>query len=80
MDQAEFNKLHTGCVGALEDYVSSAELTAVMLAGCTPEPMPLEGRLRLLVQERAEETAHAVYIDLKRLLHEAARLGYHYSS
>ena len=78
MDQKEFNELHTSCLTALEDYVTSAELTATMLANCTPEPLPLENRLSLMVQERAEEHAHSIYLDIKRTLHEAARRGFHY--
>ena len=78
VDQTEFNELHTNCVTALQDYVALAELTASMLTRCTPEPLPLSDRLSLLVQERAEEQAHSIYLDLKRVLHDAARLGYHY--
>jgi hypothetical protein len=80
MDQIQFDELHTSYVTALRDYVVSAELTATMLAGCTPEPMPLLGRLRLLVQERAENDAHSAYLDLKRILNSAALLGYHCSN
>ncbi|GAC1681184.1 MAG: hypothetical protein PVS2B2_19810 [Candidatus Acidiferrum sp.] len=80
MDQREFDELHTSCVSALADYVTSAELTATMLARCTPEPLPLEDRLNLMVQEIAEAQVHSVYLDLKRILHDAARLGYHFSN
>jgi hypothetical protein len=80
MNQTEFNELHANCVTAFEDYATSAELTATMLAHCTPEPMPLTDRLDLLLQECAENDAHSVYLDLKRVLHEAARLGYYSSS
>lgn len=76
MNQTEFNELHANYVTAFEDYTTSAELTAAMLAHCTPEPMPLTDRLDLLLQECAENYAHSVYLDLKRVLHEAARLGY----
>jgi hypothetical protein len=80
MDQVQFDELHTSYVAALQDYVVSAELTATMLAGCTPEPMPLLGRLKLVVQERAENDAHCAYLDLKRMLHSAALMGYHCSN
>ena len=79
VDQREFNELHTSCVSALDAYVTSAEQTAAMLEKCTPEPLPLEDRLSLVVQERTEEHAHSIYLDIKRILHDAARLGYHYS-
>jgi hypothetical protein len=80
MNQAQFNDLHSSYVTAFEDYAVSAELTATMLAQCTPGPMPFTDRLNLLVQERAENNAHCVYLDLKRILHDAARLGYHCSN
>jgi hypothetical protein len=80
MNQTEFTELHTSYVTAFEDYITSAELSAAMLAHCTPEPMPLTDRLNLLLQERAENDAHCVYLDLKRILHDAARLGYHSSN
>lgn len=79
MDQTTFNDLHTSCLTALQDYMTSAHLTATMLAHCTPEPMPLTDRLSLMVQEVAEEDAHSIYRNLKRIIHEAAKLGFHYS-
>jgi hypothetical protein len=79
MNQTEFNELHTNCVTALQDYVTSAELTATMLGHCTPDPLPLADRLSLMFQESAEERSRFIYMDVKRILHDAARLGYHYS-
>lgn len=76
MDQAEFNELHASCVTALRIYVTEAETTSAMLAHCTAEPLPLAERLRVAVQETAENTAHLVYLAAKRLLQDAARLGY----
>lgn len=76
MDQNEFNELHTSCVVAFKDYVDQAELTASLLAKCTAEPMPLRERLKIAFQERVENMAHSLYLSTKRLLHEAARLGY----
>jgi hypothetical protein len=80
MDQTQFDELHTSYVTAFQDYIVSAQVTAGMLADCTPDPMPLLGRLKLMVQERAENEAHSVYLDLKRILHSAALLGYHCSN
>jgi hypothetical protein len=76
VNQTEFSSLHRNCIVALRDYVTAAEVTATMLSECTPGPMPLAGRLNILLQERAEDRAHSIYLDLKRLLHDAARLGY----
>jgi hypothetical protein len=80
VDQAEFNELHTSCVTALAVYVVEAEKTAEMLAKCTPEPLPLVERVKVTVQETAENSAHLLYLAAKRLLHDAARLGYAFSS
>jgi hypothetical protein len=80
MNQSEFNNLHEKYVVAFKSYVALAELSATTLALCTPEPMPLTDRLNLLLQECAENDAHNIYLDLKSVLHDAARLGYHSSN
>jgi hypothetical protein len=80
MNQTEFNELHSRYVAAFKDYVTLAELSATILALCTPEPMPLTDRLNLILQECAENDAHSNYLGLKRVLHDAARLGYHCSN
>jgi hypothetical protein len=76
VDQTEFNQLHSSCVRAFRTYALEAETTATMLANCTADPMPLPERLKIALQEKIENTAHAVYLGAKLLLHEAARLGY----
>jgi hypothetical protein len=76
VDQTEFNELHASCVTALDAYVAEAEKTSGMLARCTPEPLPLVERVKVTVQEAAELSAHSIYLGAKRLLHDAARLGY----
>jgi hypothetical protein len=76
VDQKEFNELHASCVNAFEKYATEADITSTMLASCTAEPMPLAERLKIVVQESIENTAHAVYLSSKLLLHEAARLGF----
>ncbi len=80
MDQKEFNELHASCVSAFKNYAAEAEITATMLATCTAEPMPVPKRLKVALQERVENTAHSVYLAAKLLLHEAARLGYAFTS
>lgn len=79
MDEAEFAKLHASCVTAFKEYIVEAEKTAVMLADCTPGPLPFAKRLRMMFQENAERTTYSLYLDTKRLLHNAARLGYAFS-
>jgi hypothetical protein len=79
LDQIEFNDLHSNCVTALAAYVTEAEKTAEMLAKCTPEPLPIVERVKVTVQETAENSAHLLYLAAKLLLHDAARLGYAFS-
>ena len=79
MNEAEFAKLHASCVTAFKGYVVEAEKTSVLLASCTPGPLPFAKRLRVMFQENAEYTTYSFYLDTKRLLHDAARLGYAFS-
>jgi hypothetical protein len=79
VDQTEFNELHASCVAAFKVYVAEAEKTSTMLANCTAKPLPLTQRFRVMFQERAENTARLIYLGTKRLLHNAARLGYAFS-
>jgi hypothetical protein len=76
VNQAEFDELHASCVTAFKTYAAEAEKTSTMLANCTAEPLPLTQRFKVMFQERAENTAHSVYLAMKHLLHDAARLGY----
>lgn len=79
MDQTGFNELHASCVTALDGYIAEAERTTAMLAKCTPDPLPIVERVKVTVQEAAENSAHLLYLAAKRLLHDAARLGYAFS-
>jgi hypothetical protein len=80
MEQKAFKELHSRCVAAFRGYAAEAEKTATMLATCTAGPMPLLARLGIAVQEKMEITAHSLYLTEKRLLHEAARLGYAFTN
>ena len=79
MNETEFAKLHASCVTAFQGYVAEAEKTSVLLANCTAEPLPFTTRLRLAFQENAEHTTYSLYLGTKRLLYNAARLGYAFS-
>lgn len=79
MNETEFAELHSSCVTAFKSYVVEAEKTSVLLASCTAGPLPLTKRLRVMFQENAEFTTYSLYLDTKRLLHDAARLGYAFS-
>ena len=79
MNETEFATLHASCVTAFQDYVAEAEKTSALLATCTSEPLPFITRLKVALQENTEYTTYTLYLDSKRLLHDAARLGYAFS-
>ena len=79
MNEVEFAKLHASCVDAFQGYVAEAEKTSVLLANCTPGPLPFTERLRVMFQENAEHRTYLLYLNAKRLLHDVARLGYAFS-
>jgi hypothetical protein len=79
VNETEFAKLHASCVTAFESYIVEAEKTSVLLATCTAGPLPFAKRLMVMLQENAEYKTYSFYVDTKRLLHDAARLGYAFS-
>jgi hypothetical protein len=76
VNETEFAKLHASCVTAFNVYIVEAEKTSVLLANCTAGPLPFTERLRVALQENAEHSTYSLYLHTKRLLHNAARLGY----
>ncbi len=76
MDHIKFVALHAACVSAMRTYFLEAEKASVLLAGCAPDPLPFGKRMSLIKQEIVEKDAHDIYLGMKRLLHDAARLGY----
>jgi hypothetical protein len=76
LNETEFAELHASCVTAFKVYIVEAEKTSALLATCTAEPLPFAKRLRVMFQENVEFTTYSLYLDTKRVLHDAARLGY----
>jgi len=76
MERTEFMELHASCVTALATYFVEAEKTTQMLAECTAEPLTLAERFTLMSQGIAEHDAHLIYLGIKSVLYNAARLGY----
>jgi hypothetical protein len=76
MDNAEFNEMHANCIIAMRGYFVEAEKTTDLLAKCTVEPLPFAARFDLLSQEIREHEAQTKYTTAKRLLYNAARVGY----
>ena len=76
MDIKQFTELHKSSVKLMQSYFAEAEKTSGMLSSCSPEPLSFFKRFAILRQEIAENSAQQLYIVAKRLLHDAARLGY----
>lgn len=76
MNDQEFRTLKAQCAKAMETYFAEAEKTSRMFGNCTPDPLPFEQRFALLTQEIIEKNAGLRYLQTKRLLHNAALLGY----
>jgi hypothetical protein len=79
VNETEFANLHASCVTFFQAYIAEAEKTSALLANCTAGPLPFIQRVKLALQENAEYTTYTLYLDTKRLLHDAARLGYAFS-
>ena len=76
VDIKQFTELHKCSVKLMRSYFAEAEKTSGMLSSCSPEPLSFFKRFAILRQEIAEKDAHHLYLVAKRLLHDAARLGY----
>jgi hypothetical protein len=76
MNRSEFMEMHENCVTAMRAYFAQAEKMSAMLAECSADPMTFRERFRLMSQGIVENDAHSTYLGSKRLLFNAARLGY----
>jgi hypothetical protein len=74
MNAKEFTSLHTRWLKVRQGYLMETEKTSVMLAGCSPKPLPFVKRFSILRQEVIENKAHESYMAAKGLLHRAALL------
>jgi hypothetical protein len=79
VNHTEFMELHAASIALMRSYFAEVEKSSTMLAECTAEPLPLKKRLALTSQGIVEREAHLRYLDAKRLLLNAARLGYRFS-
>lgn len=76
MDPQRFKELHARCWEALRHYVREAERTCEFLGQCLPEPSSVQVRSELMDQRVRENNAHGSYLEIRRQLFEAARIGY----
>jgi hypothetical protein len=76
MDPKEFRELHAQCRGALKHYVHEAERMCELFGQCLPEPSPLQTLSEILEQRVRENNALASYLEIRRQLFKAIRMGY----
>jgi hypothetical protein len=76
MDPKQFEALHARCCEALKYYVHEAERMCELFGQCLPEPSSMQTRSELIEQRVRENNAHASYLEIRRQLFEAARIGY----
>jgi hypothetical protein len=76
MDSREFAELHVQCCEALKQYVHEADRMCELLGQCLPGPSSIQFRTEILEQRARENKAHARYVEIRRQLLEAVRMGY----
>jgi len=76
MECTEFAALLAECAETTAVYLREAEKTSKMLGRCKEQPLTFDERFVLLCQEIQERDAFLLYLDAKRLLHNAALCGY----
>jgi hypothetical protein len=76
MDPKQFAELHAKCWETLKHYVHEADRMCELFGQCLPEPSSIQIRLEIIQQRNLENNAYARYIEIRRQLFEAARIGY----
>lgn len=76
MDTKQFRELHARCWEALKHYVREAERMCALFDQCLPEPSSMQTRAEIAEQRIRENNAHATYLEIRRQLFDAARIGY----
>ena len=67
------SELHRLCVNALHGYISETNKTCRLLEQITAFPAPIEQRMAMLDQRRAESDAHERYQAARQNLFDAAK-------
>jgi hypothetical protein len=76
MDSKEFAELHAKCWETLKHYVHEADRMCELFGQCLPEPSSVRFRADIVEQRARENTAYAGYVEIRRQLLEAVRMGY----
>ena len=80
MDPKQFAILHAKCSETLKHYVHQADRMCELFGKCLPEPLSIQIRSEIIQQRILENNAYAKYVEIRRQLFDAARIGYDASS
>ena len=76
MDPKQFAELHAKCWETLKHYVHEADRMCELFGQCLPEPLSLQIRSDIVGQRIRENNAYGNYVEIRRQLLEAVRIGY----
>jgi hypothetical protein len=76
MDPKQFAELHAKCWETLKHYVHEADRMCALFGECLPEPSSIQMRSDIVEQRVRENNAYASYVDIRRQLLDAVRIGY----
>jgi hypothetical protein len=76
VDSKEFAELHAQGCEALKQYVLQADRMCELLGRCLSEPSSIQFRTDIVEQRARENKAYARYVEIRRQLLEAVRIGY----
>jgi hypothetical protein len=80
MDPKQFSELHAKCWETLKHYVHEADRMCELFGQCLPAPASIQMRSDIVEQRVRENNAYASYVDIRRQLLEAVRIGYDQSN
>jgi len=76
MDSKEFAELHAKCWETLKHYVHEADRMCELFGQCLPQPSSIRFREDIVEQRARENKTYAAYVEVRRQLLEAVRIGY----
>ena len=76
MDAKQFAELHAKCWETLKHYVHEADRMCELFGQCLPDPSTIQIRSDIAAQRASENKAYASYVEIRRQLLEAVRIGY----
>lgn len=76
MELKQFAELHAKCWETLKHYVHEADRMCELFGQCLPEPSSIQFRSDIVAQRASENKAYASYVEIRRQLLEAVRIGY----